>query len=643
MNPIHILQDPTLMFSINGILHSYDLFLQAYFVSKVCFPPQQASPQEQQQSPSSDPSLILMDSFPMPLTADADAGSNHRRHSPITQLPVHPSHPHDNDHMHWFRRFTPSFATTTTVNDTNDDDNDNDGMQSASLRTSPYTMASSPHIGKNAKNAFAASSDHTKLHGALPSAAQLAILQSHLRPGANHIEYILGWKQCSENEKHDTPSLSSMKLLSLSATLFLWHSTAKLILVELDTVISHTKPVSTFFGSFSSNLNDHSKKHDQEHSPYVLYDGATAFYHRLLHHGYHLVYVTQDPTPHDRLQKRQRQQQRWPCDIHTNDDDDGVCYDHSNRKTNQLFLHLLHPQLAPGPVFFSASQMLPQLQALFPMDVHPTYAAFLIKNHHEMPPSSTESNSSRPIQAQATNRMPSAASTSSVTPAMTMMMNSMARHCLPPAATTVPPGWTLLHVMTQSGRYIVAPGKIFLMDPLEGRFALAHQRVVVHMAMRPSYQDLLDMPCLFDAMFPPMMNTHHNMMMMMSRSPRTSDDNNNNNHSIVATQAEGLDGDNTLAENDDDDDDDEKDCPVQEKKETNERIAPQYEPAQRSVVNHRRHRASQMNMQQSISCPLSSSSSSSPSAILVTISRTRTLGDEAFNDVNFWRLPHMRL
>ncbi|KDO27991.1 hypothetical protein SPRG_07269 [Saprolegnia parasitica CBS 223.65] len=37
-NPLGILQHPHLMVSVHGLVHPYDVFMQAYFVSKVCFP-----------------------------------------------------------------------------------------------------------------------------------------------------------------------------------------------------------------------------------------------------------------------------------------------------------------------------------------------------------------------------------------------------------------------------------------------------------------------------------------------------------------------------------------------------------------------------------------------------------------------------
>ncbi|OQS02439.1 lipin [Thraustotheca clavata] len=49
-NPIEILTHPHLMVSVNGLYHPYDLFVQAYLVTKLCFPMNSPSPRPRRQS-----------------------------------------------------------------------------------------------------------------------------------------------------------------------------------------------------------------------------------------------------------------------------------------------------------------------------------------------------------------------------------------------------------------------------------------------------------------------------------------------------------------------------------------------------------------------------------------------------------------
>ncbi|EQC42714.1 hypothetical protein SDRG_00441 [Saprolegnia diclina VS20] len=88
-NPLGILQHPHLMVSVHGLVHPYDVFMQAYFVSKVCFP--------KRTTPAS---VAALSPTPSITVGTLEEGSRLVRS--------------ESDPLRWFQWFAPSDASTAS-------------------------------------------------------------------------------------------------------------------------------------------------------------------------------------------------------------------------------------------------------------------------------------------------------------------------------------------------------------------------------------------------------------------------------------------------------------------------------------------------------------------------------------------------
>ncbi|KAF0730333.1 hypothetical protein Ae201684_012331 [Aphanomyces euteiches] len=196
-NPISILQDPKVMILAHGALHRYDLFMQAFFISKVCF------------LPSEDvlPSASTHPQEPMHPEPTA------------TPLPSEVNDQKSTEPSRWLRWFR---STSSSIS--NDD--------------------SSPRV-------------------LFPSQKQLDLM--NLAFGANKLEFRIKATVFGEDDKVAT------------STFYLWHTTTKLVVADVEATISSDHRTSSFLRSSVKE---------------VVIDGAVDFYGHIVHHGYEVVYLS---------------------------------------------------------------------------------------------------------------------------------------------------------------------------------------------------------------------------------------------------------------------------------------------------------------------------------------------------------------
>ncbi|KAF0686313.1 Aste57867_21919 [Aphanomyces stellatus] len=298
-NPTAILQDAALMISIHGALHRYDLVMQAFFLSKVCFP---APLSVNTAAPIDDESVGDSDASPshVPLerrkdSTDQDVGPRiHRAGSD----PTHKTNGADSDYsskwLKWFRS-TSSWSHT---------------------KTAPQ---STTHAAGRLRDSFL-----EKPRVFFPSDAQLDRMGLHF--GENQLEFRVKSTVFGEDDR------------SVAATLYLWHASTKLVLADVEATMSlgGEKPTASFLRS----------------SIKVVLDGAADFYTHLVANGYQILYLST----------------RRHADV------------------RDVIDYLPHgPLLAAfspaGDQMQLKLSMLQQIQALYPVDVNPFYAALTDDAH----------------------------------------------------------------------------------------------------------------------------------------------------------------------------------------------------------------------------------------------------------------------
>ncbi|KAK1941487.1 Phosphatidate phosphatase LPIN2 [Phytophthora citrophthora] len=299
-NAASILSNPELRFFVDGKVASYDADMQAYLVSRVLFP--------------------------------------YSQHLPVGSLPIVRGDKET-------EASTKSYVGSTTGMDCRAKPRDESCKTSAGLTRSalrkPTNLEPLEEIlsddGNSTQDTASLTSEPYYKKSLKPSQEELLDMRLHV--GMNDIAFLLR-------------SHSSGEVARVTAKLYLWPVTAKIVIAQIDGAISSSAATGSMF-----------KRRD----PAALHPGAVEFYSKLARNGYRVVYVT--------------------C--------------HSLSQVNLLHT-LLHSSagedreiaLPMGPVLLSPDRLLATysndmidaenfkvaalgaLRSLFPRDVNPFYAAF---------------------------------------------------------------------------------------------------------------------------------------------------------------------------------------------------------------------------------------------------------------------------
>ncbi|DAZ94867.1 TPA: hypothetical protein N0F65_008169 [Lagenidium giganteum] len=311
-----VLQNPDLMFLIDGQIYAFNGDIQAYLISRVLFPNSQPVPLQHGWSiaPPQPPLSDGANSF-------RRSDESPRWHSQIygEQSPV-PS-------KRWFQWFPGRSEMPTSGN--------------TASAPSPVFQPVTPSFQSNGMVSNGAKAPVFYRKSLKPTKEDFAKMD--LAIGENEIEFVL--QTAAQGE------------VRVSASLFFWPNSAKVVLAEIDGAISRASPSSS--GMFTSFLPI------ADYDSADLHQGAVNFYCKLARNGYRIIYLTS----HGLSQADAIHEMLRPA----SDDD---------------------PILPRGPVLLSPTSLLAidgnevndsrefkvaalnGIRALFPTDVNPFYAAF---------------------------------------------------------------------------------------------------------------------------------------------------------------------------------------------------------------------------------------------------------------------------
>ncbi|GMF56783.1 unnamed protein product [Phytophthora fragariaefolia] len=301
-NPATILADPNLRFMVAGKLSPYDADMQAYLVSRVLFP-----------------------------------------YSPHMNVGVAPSVNSENGD---FDTRTKLFASDDVVTETGFTACDENAKFSVA-GTSRSNVSRVPTLeplhevfsddGGSTQDTASFTSEPYFMKSLKPSQEELLSMDLHV--GTNEISFVL--RSHGEGE-----------VARVSANLYLWPVTAKVVIAQIDGAISSSAATGSMF-----------KRRD----PAAMHPGAVEFYSKLARNGYRVVYVT----CHGLSQANM---------IHT-------LLHHSTGEDGEIALPMGPVLLSPDRLLATYSNemidaqdfkvaALGALRSLFPREVNPFYAAF---------------------------------------------------------------------------------------------------------------------------------------------------------------------------------------------------------------------------------------------------------------------------
>ncbi|KAG7397766.1 Nuclear elongation and deformation protein 1 [Phytophthora boehmeriae] len=304
-NAASILADSRLRFFVNGKLTTYNTEMQAFLVSRVLFPYSQRLP-----------------------VLDLSPGSSETAKS-VSTIQTGTIRESEGD------VFTDKYPTTQF-----------EGVSKISAGRSIFNRASSAlaPLDEVASDDGGSTQDTASFNGDVyfkkslqPSQEEL--LMMGLRVGTNDVEFVLRCQETGELER-------------VSAKLYMWPDTAKVVIAQIDGAISSRAATGSMF-----------KRRD----PAAMHPGAPEFYSMLARNGYRIVYVTCHGLSQSNL---------LHALLHNGSEEDSVV------------------SLPMGPVLHSPDRLLATnnnemidaqdfkvaaletLRALFPREVNPFYAAF---------------------------------------------------------------------------------------------------------------------------------------------------------------------------------------------------------------------------------------------------------------------------
>lgn len=448
-----ILQDPNLRFLLNGKICPLTLETQAYLIARVLFP--------------NSPGLPLECSW-----------------TPATNAIINTEESRETESDFWF-------SDEVDLEETHEsDDHEPDATQPTT-----FIPIHEP-VGEPMPTISRLSSDGSFFRKSLQP-TQDDFLKMRLRDGSNDIEFVA--HTASEGE------------VRVSARLYFWPISAKIVIAEIDGAISR----GITSGRMLTNLLPIMEKDASS----MMHEGAPEFYSRLAKNGYRIVYLTcQGPSRAESIHSMRRRSMSTDASR-----DCALLPNGPVLLSPDRLLASLEPASVNAQEFKVAA--LNGLRALFPVEVNPFYAAF----------GKTYADSV---------------------------------------------------VFTQVG---VFPGKVFLVDEGDGR--LRHNSL---MNFQESYRSVLGMA---DKMFPP----------ISSESP----------HHVIALSGGGVSNDGFGGHAD-----------------LHRTAAHSSRPLSESRIHN-----SEPNLQQLADRPAQAASIRPlKHDIVASQGRTRSMGDEAYNDVNFWRI-----
>lgn len=232
-NPVALLADRNLMFLIDGKICPFSLEIQAYFVSRVLFP----------------------NSPPLPLTSSSmnSSNSSFQAEGERTQQ------------LYYFR----DHESGGDFEDERLDYVDNARFEIDSAFI--HENASAPSSHPNVTIQVPADSSSEYYHRKTLQPTQEDLLKMELRYGTNDIEFVVHTASPETQE------------LRVSARLYYWPISAKIVIAEIDGAVSRIASNGMF-----SNLLSSGKEKERS----GLHHGALEFYSKLARNGYRIVYLT---------------------------------------------------------------------------------------------------------------------------------------------------------------------------------------------------------------------------------------------------------------------------------------------------------------------------------------------------------------
>jgi phosphatidate phosphatase LPIN len=334
-NSVEILQNPNLMFLIDGKIYPYNSHVQAHLISKVLFPNSCTIPltytwSKKNKTPkrrsvkSFDPAA----SFPVtPCNAISAAFENSTTDSSNNAAAVTTIDSTPKRWFQWFRQS--SFASSDRSSD------------SEAVLSEPEFEKDTEFEETQQQEQPDSSSSSSIYYRKSLSPSQEELNEMELEFGENQFEFVL----------HD----GTESELRIGAKLFLWPITAKIVITEIDGAISRLAGTSRMFSTLFLN---------EEQS---FHPGAPQFYSKLAENGYHIVYLScrgihQADVIQDILKRSEQGKFALPKGPVLLNPDGLV-----NRHQDEMYLNATREfQVAA----------LNGIRALFPLDINPFYAAF---------------------------------------------------------------------------------------------------------------------------------------------------------------------------------------------------------------------------------------------------------------------------